>query len=317
MGESVRTEQAIRTRRLRKEYDKVVALSALDLEVPAGEICGLIGPNGAGKSTLLKILATVIRPDFGNAQVAGFDVNNDPLPVRRRVGFMPDFFALYENVTAEDFLAYFALAYGVAQEKIKPRVTELLQMVNLRDKRTELISGLSRGMRQRLVFAKTLVHDPQVLLLDEPLSGLDPRARMDMREALRGLQNSGKTIIVSSHILAELSDFCRYVVILEKGVLRASGAVDEILARLHGALQVRVEIIGAREKAVEVISRTPGVSIQPGDGAIINFSLAAERAKLAEINAALVSGGVGVVSLEEKRGDIEDIYHQISGHEVQ
>lgn len=308
---------AIQTKRLRKEYDKVVALSALDLEIPEGEICGLIGPNGAGKSTLMKILSTVIRPDFGLASVNGLGVETDVLEVRRRIGFMPDFFALYENVTTEDFLTYFALAYGMAPDRIKPRVNELLELVNLVDKREEMISGLSRGMKQRLVFAKTLIHDPPVLLLDEPLSGLDPKARIEMREALRSLQKMGKTIIVSSHILAELSDFCGFVVILEKGILRASGAVSQILDQIQGALQVSIEVTGELEKAREIIAGTKKVSVKSCEGMLINFSLAGEKKELAAINSALVKAGIGVVTITEKRGDIEDIYAKISAHEVQ
>ena len=310
-------DPAIKTSRLRKEYDKVIALSALDLEIPEGEICGLIGPNGAGKSTLLKILSTVIRPDFGLASVGGFGVETNVLEVRRRVGFMPDFFALYENMTAEDFLIYFALAYGMTPDKIKPRVDELLTLVNLTDERNEMISGLSRGMKQRLVFVKTLIHDPPVLLLDEPLSGLDPKARIEMRESLRSLKKMGKTIIVSSHILAELSDFCSYVVILEKGILRANGTVSQILDQIQGALQVTIEVTNEAEKAKEIIGKFKNVSIKSGEGMLINFSLAGEKKELAAVNAALVSAGVGVVAITEKRGDIEDIYAKISAHEVQ
>jgi ABC-2 type transport system ATP-binding protein len=310
-------EPAIKTSHLRKEYDKVIALSALDLEIPEGEICGLIGPNGAGKSTLLKILSTVIRPDFGLASVSGFGVETNVLEVRRRVGFMPDFFALYENMTSEDFLVYFALAYGMPPDKIKPRVDELLALVNLTDKRNEMISGLSRGMKQRLVFVKTLIHDPPVLLLDEPLSGLDPKARIEMRESLRSLKKMGKTIIVSSHILAELSDFCSYVVILEKGILRANGTVSQILDQIQGALQVAIEVTNELEKAKEIIGKFKNVSIKSGEGMIINFSLAGEKKELAAVNAALVNAGIGVVAITEKRGDIEDIYAKISAHEVQ
>jgi len=317
MSESANKSPAISTRHLRKEYDKVVALSALDLEIPQGQICGLIGPNGAGKSTLMKILSTVISPDFGYASVEGFDVHAQVLDVRRRVGFMPDFFALYENITCEDFLTYFGLAYGLDPATLPKRVDELLTLVNLTEKRKELISGLSRGMRQRLVFVKTLIHDPPVLLLDEPLSGLDPKARIDMREALRALKNLGKTIIVSSHILAELSDFCSYVVILEKGVLRANGTVIDILTRIKGELQVSVEIIGPTDKACGLLRNVPGVTLKTCDGQVINFALAGERRVLAEINAALVNAGLGVISLSEKRGDIEDIYNKISGNEVQ
>jgi ABC-2 type transport system ATP-binding protein len=317
MTEPKEIKAVIKTGRLRKEYEHVVALSALDLAIPECEICGLIGPNGAGKSTLLKILSTVIRPDFGMASVYGYGVEAEPLEVRKRIGFMPDFFALYENVTCEDFLTYFGLAYGLAPEKINARVTELLELVRLTEKRKEFISSLSRGMRQRLVFAKTLVHDPPALLLDEPLSGLDPKARMEMREALRNLKSLGKTIIISSHILTELSEFCTYVVIMEKGLLKASGRVDEILARMRGEKAVTLEVTGLTEKARQIISSTPGVTLSSVEGLVIKFGLAGDKSALADINAALVRAGIGVVGLREEQGNIEDIYKKISGNEVQ
>ena len=317
MTESKEIETVIKTGRLRKEYENVVALKALDLAIPEGEICALIGPNGAGKSTFMKILSTVIRPDFGSASVLGYNPETQPLEVRRRIGFMPDFFSLYENVTSEDFLAYFGLACGMAPSKIGARVTELLEMIALTEKRNTLISGLSRGMKQRLVFAKTLVHDPPVLLLDEPLSGLDPKARMEMREVLRNFKKLGKTIIISSHILTELSDFCSYVVIIEKGVLRASGGVEEILARIRGAREVSIEVTGSADKAKQIIAAAPGVALRACEGMTVNFALSQERAVLAEINASLVRAGIGVLSIREQQGDIEDIYKKISAEEVQ
>jgi len=307
----------IATRKLRKEYDQVVALSALDLEVEQGEIYGLIGPNGAGKSTLLKILATVLRPDFGSAAVAGFDVERAPLEARRRFGFMPDFFGLYESVTVEDFLTYFGLAYKVELPVLRGRVRKLLELVNLEDKQQALISELSRGMRQRLVFAKTLIHDPPVLLLDEPLSGLDPQARMEMREILRTLKSEGKTVVISSHILPELSDFCTSVGILEKGVLRITGSVAQIMSHLRGDHQVLIEVAGEVNRAKAMLEKMPGLSLKPAEGQVLRFSFIGERGRIAEINAALVNAGIGVMAIKEERGNIEDIYFQVAAHEVQ
>jgi ABC-2 type transport system ATP-binding protein len=310
-------EVAVSTRQLRKEYDDVVALRALDFEAPAGAILGLIGPNGAGKSTLLKILAAALQPDFGSATVAGFDVERQPLEVRRSAGFMPDFFALYETVTAEDFLAYFALAFGLPRERALPRAHELLEMVNLQDKRTARISELSRGMRQRLVLAKTLAHDPAVLLLDEPLSGLDPMARMNMREALRNLNAQGRTVIISSHILAEMTDFCTHACILEKGALLASGSIAEIQQRTAGSVQAVVEVGGDPAAARAALAALPGAEVLAGDGPLVRFALSGDRARLAEANAALVAAGVPVLGLREQGAGLEDIYFKLSSHEVQ
>ena len=249
--------------------------------------------------------------------MAGFDTAEAPLDVRRRVGFMPDFFSLYENMTAEDFIAYFALAFGMPPARALPRAHELLEDVKLSEKRTARISELSRGMRQRLVLAKTLAHDPPVLLLDEPLSGLDPMARMAMREVLRNLNTQGRTVIISSHILAEMTDFCSSVCILEKGELLASGRVADIQKKVSGALQVTVEVGGDPAAARRVLAGVAGAELLSEDGALVRFSLQGERARIAEVNAALVAAGVPVLGIREHGNGLEDLYFKLSSHEVQ
>jgi len=308
-------ENVLVAERIRKEFDEVVALKGVDLAVPKGEVFGLIGPNGAGKTTLLNILATTMRADYGRARIAGYDVEKDPLSVRRLVGYMPDFFSLYENMTAEDFIAYFGLAFGVDKKILPQRVDDLLVGANLVAKRDANIRDLSRGMRQRLVFAKTLVHDPELLLLDEPLSGLDPMARMEMREMLKAIRERGKTIIVSSHILSELSDFCTMVGIIEQGELKIVGRIDEILARFSGERLVTIEVLADGKAAREVVEGIAGVKLLDGDGEVIEVRIK-DRELIADVNAALVGAGFKVVSLVEQKGDIEDIYFRVAGHEV-
>lgn len=310
------SDRAVSTHLLRKEYDEVVSLKALDLEIERGEIYGLIGPNGAGKSTLLKILATALKHDYGTANVCGFNVETSPIEVRKRVGFMPDFFALYESVTTEDFLMYFGLAFGMDREKLPGIVNTLLEKVNLSTKRSAMISELSRGMRQRLVFAKTLIHNPPVLLLDEPLSGLDPMSRAEMRNILFAAREEGKTIIISSHILSELKDLCTSIGILEKGVLRVSGKIETILSTLHGARQVTMEINGDMSRAKAVVAGLDIAEVMNAEGPIITMLIKGDRSGIADVNAALVASGVGVLSIREKGGDLEDIYFQVSDHEV-
>jgi ABC-2 type transport system ATP-binding protein len=305
----------INTFRLRKEYENIVALKSLDLSIPAGEIFGLIGPNGAGKTTLLNILGTVLQPDFGQVSIAGINVEDQPLAVRRLIGYMPDFYALYEDMTTEDFITYFGLAFGVDKKILPETVDRLLHQANLTTKRESKISELSRGMRQRLVFAKTLVHDPEVLLLDEPLSGLDPLARTKMRELLRGLKARGKTVVISSHILTELSDFCTMVGILERGKLRVCGKIDEVLARFAGERMVTVEVVLEGALARDIISGIPGVKLEPGKGEVIKLRCR-ERETIAVINSALVAAGIKVLSITEDKGDIEDIYFKVASHEV-
>jgi len=302
-------------RKLRKEYPGVVALKSLDLAVPAGEVFGLVGPNGAGKTTLLNVLATAIRPDYGRASIAGFDIEKEPREVRRRLGYMPDFFNLYDEMTAADFITYFGLVFGVEQAVLPGRVDALLKEVNLEAKRDAKIGELSRGMRQRLVFAKTLVHDPDVLLLDEPLAGLDPLARMEMREILRGLGSKGKTVIISSHILTELSDFCSMVGIMEKGEMKLCGRIDETLERFRADRLVTVEVLQNGDQARELLKPLTDLVLEPGTGAVIKFRCH-ERETIAAANAALVAAGLRVVSLSEEKGDIEDLYFKVAMHEV-
>ncbi|HOC92409.1 MAG TPA: ABC transporter ATP-binding protein [bacterium] len=308
---------AIKTEKLRKEYDSVVALKSLDMEIPAGETYGLIGPNGAGKSTLLKLLATAIKPDFGFATVEGANIETQPIEARKKAGFMPDFYALYEQVVAEDFLTYFALAYGVSRESIPGLVDKLLADVNLTEKRKANISELSRGMRQRLVFAKTLIHDPPVLLLDEPLSGLDPKARAEMIEILRLLRKSGKTVVISSHILSELSALCTSIGIIEKGEMKITGTIDEVRQAARGAGKVEIELISNAAQAANIISGFEFAEMRAVVGNTIVFDLNGDRSGIALINEALVQSGFRVVSISDERLNLEDIYFKVSSHEVQ
>ncbi len=308
---------AIKTEKLRKEYDSVVALKSLDMEIPEGETYGLIGPNGAGKSTLLKLLATAIKPDFGFALVEDANIETQPIEARKKVGFMPDFYALYEQVVAEDFLTYFALAYGVSRESIPGLVDKLLADVKLTEKRKANISELSRGMRQRLVFAKTLIHDPPVLLLDEPLSGLDPKARAEMIEILRELRKTGKTVVISSHILSELSALCTSIGIIEKGEMKIAGTIDEVRQAARGSGKVEIELISNAAPAANIISGFEFAEMRAVVGNTIVFDLQGDRSGIALINEALVQSGFGVVSISDERLNLEDIYFKVSSHEVQ
>ena len=211
----------VRATGLVKRYDKTLAVAGLDLDIAAGEIFGLVGPNGAGKTTTLRILATLLVPDRGDAEVAGASVRRNPNDVRRVLGFMPDSFGVYDDMKVWEYLDFFARCYGIPAERRRRTIGDLLELVDLGAKRDVYVQGLSRGMQQRLCLAHTLVHDPQVLLLDEPASGLDPRARVELRELLRELRSLGKTILVSSHILPELEELCTSVAIIDRGQVLA------------------------------------------------------------------------------------------------
>ncbi|MCA1587768.1 MAG: ABC transporter ATP-binding protein, partial [Chloroflexi bacterium] len=234
----------VETRRLVKRYGDHVAVAGIDLVVGTGEIFGLVGPNGAGKTTTMKILATLLAPTAGEAYVTGIPVDADPIEVRRRIGYMPDFYGVYDDLKVWEYLDFFARCYGVPANRRATMIGELLTIVGLEEKRSDYVEALSRGMRQRLCLAHTLVHDPALLILDEPASGLDPRARVEMREILRELRRMGKTVLVSSHILPELAEMCTGVAIIDRGRLLRSGSIHEIEQSLRATALLRIEVLG-------------------------------------------------------------------------
>src|SRR6266849_230112 len=225
----------IQIRHLRKEYKDLVAVKDLNLELEQGDIFGFIGPNGAGKTTTIKMLATLLIPTAGTALVNGIDVVRHPEQIRSIVGYMPDFFGVYDDIKVWEYLDFFAAAYRVPKNKRPQIIDDVLTLTDLNVKKDSYVESLSRGMKQRLCLAKTLVHDPKVMLLDEPASGLDPRARIEIRELLKELKSMGKTIIISSHILPELADFCNKIGIIEQGELVVSGEVQAIMQQVSGA----------------------------------------------------------------------------------
>lgn len=249
----------VETRDLTRAYGATLALDHLTLTIPDGAIYGFIGPNGAGKTTTMRILTTLLRQSSGEAWVAGISVERDPRGVRHVVGFMPDYFGVYENMKAWEYLDFFGRSNGVPAERRARLIPEVLDLVDLGYKRDDDVMGLSRGMKQRLSLARTMMHDPQLLILDEPASGLDPRARIELRELLKELRALGKTIMISSHILTELAEMCTHIAIVERGRLLASGSVDEIMRSLqpHRALEVR--IIGGVDRALALLRDLPDV----------------------------------------------------------
>lgn len=304
----------ISIRHLRKEYDGAVALENLHLEVPKGEIFGLIGPNGAGKTTLLRILATLMEPTYGFITIGGIDILEEPLRVHHLLGYMSDVFAVYENMLVWEYLDHFARCYGIDTRKRERIVDEVLELVSLTVRKDSEIKSLSRGMRQRLCLAKTLIHEPQVLLLDEPASGMDPAGRIEFREMLKSLHAMGRTVLISSHILTEMADFCTSIGILEQGKLLASGRVDDILKHLQPGLRLEIEVTDGREKLLELLGHREAISNLDGVDSIISCRWNAPRSELVQLHRDLVQNGVGLVALAVKEDDLEDIYMKISGH---
>jgi ABC-2 type transport system ATP-binding protein len=248
--------------KLRIVYGTLEAVRGISFAIPKGEVFGFIGPNGAGKSSTIKVLATLLKPTAGRAMVGGVDVTADPYLVRRRMGYVPDFFGVYEDLTVNEYLHFFAAAYRLDRPKRNAVVGDVLELTDLTHKRDAQVDALSRGMKQRLSIARVLLHDPELLLLDEPASGLDPRARIEMRELLKELKNLGKTILISSHILHELSHLCTHIGIIEAGVLVAEGSLEDIYKQLELRRLIHVQLAnnGDLSPLLERIKGLRGVS---------------------------------------------------------
>ncbi|HEX5707061.1 MAG TPA: ABC transporter ATP-binding protein [Pyrinomonadaceae bacterium] len=300
----------IGTDALTKYYDTHPAVREVSLFVPEGETCALVGPNGAGKTTLLKMLAGLLRPTSGKIEVGGVEVGIHPKRLHRIVGYVPDTFGLYDELKVWQFLEYFARAQGVEAERVERRIAAVLELTGLAEKRDARAGALSRGMRQRLVIAKTLLHAPKVLLLDEPASGLDPHARIELRDLIRELGALGTTLVVSSHILTELADFCTSVVIMERGRVRSSGRIDELVRELSGGTPVRVETLDAEgaARARAYLAGREGVSRIEATGERVDCTFVGDREGLAALHRELVARVEGVVSFYERRLTVEDVF---------
>src|SRR5438445_7735823 len=249
----VEKSSAIATNSLTKRYGSLIALDALTLRLDQGDVFGFIGPNGAGKSTTMKILAGLLAPTAGSASVLGKNVTSNGEFIRRSVGYMPDSFGVYEDLKVCEYLEVFAISYGSPRQQRRKIVQDVLELTDLKYKQDAFVDSLSRGMQQRLGLARVLVHDPPILLLDEPASGLDPRARIEIRELLKELQRLGKTILISSHILSELGEFCNKLGIIERGKLIVAGTVEELMARARAHPVISIKVVGDTSAARAVL----------------------------------------------------------------
>jgi len=303
--------------RLRKEYDDLVAVEDLSLTIPQGEIFGLIGPNGAGKTTTIRMACGLLAPTTGRALVNNIDVAQEPEQAQRSIGYLSDFFAVYEDLKVWEYLDYFAHAYKVEESAIPARLAEVIAQVSLEVKRDAMIRGLSRGMKQRLGIARAIIHQPKVLLLDEPASGLDPKARLELRNLLRTLQDQGTTILISSHILTELEGFCTSIGIMEKGQMVRSGRIDEVTAAATPARHIRLSWLGDSADGIQrELSGNPQVSNVQVNISAGTFQFTGSEDDLAALLAKLVSSGVRVKSFSEIKQTVEDLYMKLSKHEV-
>jgi ABC-2 type transport system ATP-binding protein len=292
------------------------ALSALTLSVPRGECCGLIGANGAGKTTTLRILATLLVPTSGRARINGHDVADQYLEVRRSIGYMPEMPPVFAEFRVGEFLAYAAALYGLRGADGAKRVDSVMALTDLGGKRDAWCQALSQGMRQRLFLARALVHDPPVLLLDEPTSGLDPAARIEFRHIMRELIAAGKTILISSHILPELSEFCTSVGIVERGKLVVSGTVTDVLNSVGGVQEIDVEVARDASGAAAVLRRFPGVTRVSVSGAQAVVTFSGPREQQAGLLKALIDAGIPVVSFAARRATLEQIFMKVAAFET-
>lgn len=256
----------IETRKLTKRYGNLIAANQIDLKLDEGDVFGFIGPNGSGKTTTMRMLATLLTPDFGEAYVDGYSIYTHPREIRRIVGFMPDFFGVYDDMKVIEYLEFFAAAYRINGPNRRRVCEEKLELVDMTFKRDAMVNQLSRGQTQRIGLARVLLHEPKVLLLDEPASGLDPRARIEIRQLLKRLGELKKTVMVSSHILPELADVCNKVGMIEKGIMVANNRVDEVMKQVRQAIVLHVRVVGDAEKAarqIEQHSEVAQVEVRP------------------------------------------------------
>ena len=302
-----------------KRYDRTVAVAGIDLDVSEGEIFGLVGPNGAGKTTTLRMLATLLMPTAGDAEVAGASIKRNPNEVRRVVGYMPDVFGVYDDMKVWEYLDFFARCYGIGAAKRRQMIGDLLELVDLASKRDTYVQGLSRGMQQRLCLAHALVHDPQVLLLDEPASGLDPRARVELRELLRELRSMGKTILISSHILPELEELCTSVAIVDRGQVLAQGRVADIEQRLRSGAVLRIRVLAEGDELEAArthfaADREVASSILLDDGTI-ELGFRGDDAASARLLRDAIGAGLQIATFSRAASDLEELFLQVTARE--
>ena len=295
----------IKTVDLTQKYGDMFAIRSIDLELDEGDLFGFIGPNGAGKTTTMRIIATLLQPTWGEAYVCGHSIYGNAKEIRRLVGYMPDFFGVYDDMKVIEYLEFFAAAYRIRGDARTRRCEEMLEIVDLDFKRDAYANTLSRGQTQRLGLARVLLHDPQVLLLDEPLSGLDPRARIEMRNLLRRLGGMGKTIIVSSHILPELADICNKVGIIDRGVMSVNSTVAEVMKLVRQRTVLNISVADRKQDAMNQLSNHPLVeSVESGDGQLV-VTLTEFADEYWELNHVLVNGGFKVTAFGEEEVNLE------------
>lgn len=302
-------------RDLKKRYGNFQALDGLNLEIKKGELFGFVGPNGAGKTTTLKIVAGLLAPDSGEVYIDGIDALKDKLALKEKIGYVPDFFGVYDNLKVSEYMEFFASCYGINGLQARRRCELLLEQVKLEDKADFFVDGLSRGMKQRLCLARALIHNPDLLILDEPSSGLDPRTRMEFAATLRELREQGKTLIVSSHILSELSELCTDIGIIEQGHMVLHGSMEQIFERVNSSNPLLVSVYREKETALSVLKSHPQVQTIAVKGDEIKLGFIGDKKDEAELLQQLIDSGVMISGFMREKGSLETIFMELTEHE--
>jgi len=295
-----------------KDYGEFTAVDCIDLKIEAGETFGFIGPNGAGKSTTIRFLATLLHASRGSGEVAGCDVMSDPIGVRQAIGYMPDHFGVYDGMKVWEFLDFFAVAYRIDKNQRKKIIANVLELLDLGHKRNDFVNGLSRGMKQRLCLAKTLVHDPPVLILDEPASGLDPRARVEVKALLKELRAMGKTILISSHILTELADCCTSIGIMERGKLLTHGSISTIYKQVRRNRIIEIHFLTEIEKGLSILRSSPQLTALEVAGNRVIAELQMRDDQVAELLEKFIAQNVKLLSFHDREPTLEDVFMAVT-----
>ena len=300
---------------LNKKYGKFTALDSLSMNITENSIFGFVGPNGAGKTTTMKIMAGLLKADYGSIFVNGEDILKNPKSIREKIGYMPDFFGVYDDLKVTEYMDFYAGMYYIPYADRPELIDNLLEIVDLSNKKDSYVDGLSRGMKQRLCLARSLIHDPDLLILDEPASGLDPRARVEMKEILKRLREMGKTIIISSHILPELAEMCSEVGIIDQGKLVTQGTVNDIMNRLQKKRVVRIKTSSAVEQLIRILKEQASVKDITENADNIEFVFEGKNDDLTSILRNVIMNGIPIYSFSENEGNLEEIFMTVTGGE--
>ncbi|MGF7058973.1 ATP-binding cassette domain-containing protein [Brassicibacter mesophilus] len=302
----------LRIENLTKRYGKFTAVDNLSLEIKEGEIFGFVGPNGAGKTTTLKMIATLLKPNEGNIYINDFNIASNLKEARKSIGYMPDFFGVYDNLKVNEYLEFYGDVAGLSNEEKGKMMVDLLELVDLSHKKDEYVDSLSRGMKQRLCLARSLIHNPKFLILDEPASGMDPRARVQMKEILRELKNMGKTILISSHILPELSELCTSIGIIEHGKIVISGSVDEIMKKVNKINIIKMKLLDKVDDAVKLLKEEPLVGGIYDNDRTVEFEYNGDEKEVVQLIKKMISKELPILSFNPVQSNLEEIFMKVT-----